>query len=86
PASDEQPLVRAVCPQNAQMEDIAGLRAVHNNLNSVWTNSSLLHTVIVQQVVGGVKLDQFKDYEQWENMRYAYVNDSLKKHGIHIFT
>ncbi len=85
PASDEQPLVRAVCPQNAQMEDIAGLRAVHNNLNSVWTNSSLLHTVIAQQVVGGVRLDRFKDYEQWENMRYAYVNDSLKKHGIHIF-
>ncbi len=86
PASDEQPLIRAVCPQNAQMEDIAGLRAVYNNLNSVWTNSSLLHTVIAQQVVGGVRLDQFKDYEQWENMRYAYVNDSLKKHGIHIFT
>lgn len=83
--AEEQPLVRAVCPQNAQMEDIAGLRAVHNNLNSVWTNSSLLHTVIVQQVKGGVKLDGFKDYEQWENMRYAYVNDSLKKHGIHIF-
>ncbi len=85
PVADEQPLMRAVCPQNAQMEDIAGLRAVHNNLNSVWTNSSLLHTVIVQQVKGGVKLDEFKDYEQWENMRYAYVNDSLKKHGIHIF-
>lgn len=85
PVADEQPLVRAVCPQNAQMEDIAGLRAVHNNLNSVWTNSSLLHTVIVQQMKGGVKLDRFKDYQQWENMRYAYVNDSLKKHGIHIF-
>lgn len=85
PVADEQPLVRAVCPQNAKMEDIAGLRAVHNNLNSVWTNSSLLHTVIVQQMKGGVKLDQFKDYQQWENMRYAYVNDSLKKHGIHIF-
>lgn len=85
PVADEQPLMRAVCPQNAQMEDIAGLRAVHNNLNSVWTNSSLLHTVIVQQVKGGVKLDHFKDYEQWENMRYAYVNDSLKKHGIRIF-
>lgn len=86
PVADEQPLMRAVCPKNAQVEDIAGLRAVHNNLNSVWTNSSLLHTVIVQQVKGGVKLDQFKDYEQWENMRYAYVNDSLKKHGIHIFS
>lgn len=83
--ADEQPLMRAVCPQSAKMEDIAGLRAVHNNLNSVWTNSSLLHTVIVQQVKGGVKLDEFKDYEQWENMRYAYVNDSLKKHGIQIF-
>lgn len=85
PTTDEQPLVRMVCPQSAQLEDVAGLRAAHNNLNSVWTNSSLFHTVIVQQVRGGVKLDEFKDYQQWENMRYAYVNDSLKKHGIHIF-
>ncbi len=86
PTEDDTPLIRVICPKGVKQGDIAGLRAVHSGLTCVWNDSALLHTVIIQRVCGGVMLDKFKDYAQWENMRYAYVNDSLKKHGIHIFT
>ena len=85
PAEDGTPLERAICPKGVKKAELADLKAIHNSLNFIWNDSALLHTVIVLQVKGGVRLDGFKDYEQWENMRYAYVNDSLKKHGIHIF-
>lgn len=84
PSEEESPLVRVLCPQSVSAGSVAGLHASHNTVNSIWSDSALLHAVMVEQVKA-VKIDQFKDYKQWENMRYAYVNDSLKKHGIHIF-
>lgn len=68
------------------MKQIAPIRSVHRSINYIWNASVLNYTAEVVQIRGGVKLEEFKDYEKWENMRYAYVNDSLKKHGIHIFT
>lgn len=47
--------------------------------------STMRNAAFVTRIKGGVKLERFRDYEQWENMRYAYVNDSLKRQGIHIF-
>lgn len=85
PAAEDDQLVRMICPRDVKSGDIAGLKAAHGGLGHVWNNSPLPHTVMVQQIKGNVALDKFKDYKQWENMRYAYVNDSLKKHGIHIF-
>lgn len=86
PAAEGDPLIRIICPRDVKSGDIAGLKAAHSTLAHVWNNSLLPHTVMVQQIKGNVALDKFKDYKQWENMRYAYVNDSLKKHGIHIFS
>lgn len=85
PASDGELLARMICPRDVRSGDIAGLKAAHSGLSYVWNNSPLPQTVMVQQLKGNVAIDKFKDYKQWENMRYAYVNDSLKKHGIHIF-
>lgn len=85
PASDGELLARMICPRDVKSGDIAGLKAAHSGLSYIWNNSPLPHTVMVQQLKGNVVIDKFKDYKQWENMRYAYVNDSLKKHGIHIF-
>ncbi len=85
PAAEEDPLVRIICPRDVKNGDIAGLKAAHSGLAYVWNKSPLPATVMVQRIMGNVALDKFKDYKQWENMRYAYVNDSLKKHGIHIF-
>lgn len=85
PASEGEPLARMICPRDVKSGDIAGLKAAHSGLSYVWNNSPLPQTVMVQQLKGNVAVDKFKDYKQWENMRYAYVNDSLKKHGIHIF-
>ena len=39
-----------------------------------------------RQPLSAVQLEKFSGYELWENMHYAYVNDSLKKHGIRIFS
>lgn len=85
PAVDEPPLTRIICPKDAPAGELAPLRAVHKGLNNIWNDSAAERMVSVVQIKGNVKLDGFKDYAQWENMRYAYVNDSLKKHGIHIF-
>ena len=85
PAAEGDPLVKIICPRDVKSGDIAGLKAAHSTLAHVWNSSLLPHTVMVQLIKGNVALDKFKDYKQWENMRYAYVNDSLKKHGIHIF-
>ena len=85
PTAEGDPLVRIICPRDVKSGDIAGLKAAHSSLAHVWNSSPLPQTVMVQKIKGNVALDKFKDYKQWENMRYAYVNDSLKKHGIHIF-
>ncbi len=85
PASDEPALTRIICPMDAPAGELAPLRAVHNGISNIWNDSAADRMVSVVQIKGNVTLNGFKGYEQWENMRYAYVNDSLKKHGIHIF-
>lgn len=85
PASDEPALTRIICPKDAPAGELAPLRAVHNGISNIWNDSAADRMVSVVQIKGNVTLNGFKGYEQWENMRYAYVNDSLKKHGIHIF-
>lgn len=85
PAADEPELTRIICPTDATAGDLAPLRAVHNGISDIWNDSAADRMVSVVRIKGNVMLKNFKNYEQWENMRYAYVNDSLKKHGIHIF-
>lgn len=85
PASDEPALTRMICPKDAPAGELAPLRAVHKGISDIWNDSAADRMVSVVQIKGNVTLNGFKGYEQWENMRYAYVNDSLKKHGIHIF-
>lgn len=85
PMNDDFVLYRVICPKSTKQEDIALLRVEYKGMNYIWNGSVLNNTVAVSQIKGGVKLDEFPDYTQWENMHYAYVNDSLKKHGIHIF-
>lgn len=85
PTLDETPLTRILCPKNIKQGDIAPIKASRQGINYIWNVSPLFNAAVVVQIKGGVKIDGFKDYNQWENMRYAYVNDSLKKQGIHIF-
>lgn len=86
PAADEPPLTRIICPKDAPAGEMAPIRAGHKGLSNLWNDSAAKCAVSVVRIKGNVRLDSFKDYDQWENMRYAYVNDSLKKHGIHIFS
>lgn len=85
PATDEFALNRIICPKATKQDEIAAMRSERRGMNYIWNGSVLRHTAVVTQIKGAVKLEDFPDYEKWENMRYAYVNDSLKKHGIHIF-
>lgn len=85
PTTGDMPLTRVICPQTAKPADIAPLRALHKEINDIWNASASSYSVSIVRIQGAVKLEDFRNYEQWENMRYAYVNDSLKKHGIHIF-
>ncbi len=85
PASDNFVLNRVLCPIGTRQEDILQLRSVHKGMNYIWNGSVLKHCAVVSQIKGGVHLEQFDGYAQWENMHYAYSNDSLKKHGFHIF-
>lgn len=83
--TDKTAISRIICPKETRQGDIAELRASHGGMNYIWNSSVLNRGAVVTQIAGGVKLESFKGYDLWENMRYAYVNDSLKKHGIHIF-
>lgn len=85
PVNDDFALSRVICPKSTKQDDIAALRSIYKGMNYIWNGSVMNMTAAVAQIKGGVKLDEFPDYTQWENMHYAYVNDSLKKHGIHIF-
>ena len=85
PTTENVPLTRVICPAKINPADIAPLHALHKELNDIWNTSASSYSVSIVRIQGAVKLSEFKDYEQWENMRYAYVNDSLKKHGMHIF-
>lgn len=86
PAADEPPLTRIICPKDAPAGEMAPIRASRKGISNLWNDSAARCTVSVVQIKGNVQLNAFKGYDQWENMRYAYVNDSLKKHGIHIFS
>ncbi len=85
PATDEFALNRLICPRSTKQDEIEALRSQRRGMSYIWNGSVLRHTAVVTQIKGAVRLEDFPDYEKWENMRYAYVNDSLKKHGIHIF-
>ncbi len=85
PMMDSFALNRIICPKSTRQDEIAGLRGVYKGMNYIWNGSVMNHTVAVSQIKADVNLAAFPDYDQWENMHYAYVNDSLKKHGIHIF-
>lgn len=85
PTDDETPVTRIICPDNISRECMESLGLPDNELITIKNGSTMRTAVVVTQIKGGVRLEKFKDYEQWENMCYAYVNDSLKKHGIHIF-
>ena len=85
PANDNFVLNRVICPVATRQEDILQLRSVHKGMNYIWNGSVLKHCTAVSQIKGGVAFDKFDGYAQWENMHYAYSNDSLKKHGYHIF-
>lgn len=85
PTTESVPLTRVICPAKIKPAAIAPLHDRHKELNDIWNTSASSYSVSIVRIQGAVKLSEFKDYEQWENMRYAYVNDSLKKHGMRIF-
>ncbi|MGN0688004.1 MAG: tubulin-like doman-containing protein [Oscillospiraceae bacterium] len=82
---DDFAINRVICPKATKQDDITVLRAAYKGMNYIWNGSVMNLTACVSQIKADVELDKFPDYEQWQNMHYAYVNDSLKKHGIHIF-
>ncbi len=85
PVSDSMSITRIICPKSVRQEDIAELRRQYKGVGYIWNGSVCLHETAAAAVCGGAQLEKFSGYQQWENMHYAYVNDSLKKHGIHIF-
>lgn len=85
PVSDNFSITRVICPKAVKQEDIAGLRANHKGVGYIWNGSVCSHTAVAAVICAGTQMEKFSGYQQWENMHYAYVNDSLKKHGIKIF-
>lgn len=83
--NSESALNRIICPKSTKQDDISALRATYKGMSYIWNGSVMKLSAAAVRINGGAKLEQFKDYNKWENMHYAYVNDSLKKHGIHIF-
>ena len=86
PVDDKFAITRIICPNAVRQEDIIELRKKFRGVNYIWNGSICAHYTAAASVCGGVQLEKFSGYEQWENMHYAYVNDSLKKHGIRIFS
>lgn len=85
PVTDDFALNRVVCPKATRQDDISALRSEYTGMSYIWNGSVLNMTAAVSQIKGAIRLEEFPDYAQWENMHYAYVNDSLKKHGIHVY-
>lgn len=81
PTDGEQTITRIALPKECESFDYNEFSGEEVFINI----STMRNAAFVTKIKGGVRLDKFKDYEQWENMRYAYVNDSLKRQGIHIF-
>lgn len=86
PVTDNFSITRVICPRSVRQEDIAELRKTHHGISYIWNGSVCAHFTGAAAICAGAQLEDFKGYQQWENMHYAYVNDSLKKHGIHIFS
>ena len=86
PVDDKFSITRIVCPNAIRQEDVIALRKQFRGVNYIWNGSICAHLTAAAAICGGVQLEKFSGYEQWENMHYAYVNDSLKKHGIRIFS
>ncbi len=85
PVDDSFTITRIICPNAVRQEDITELRKQYRGVNYIWNGSICQHFTAAASICGGVKMEKFEGYEQWENMHYAYVNDSLKKHGIRLF-
>ena len=85
PVSDSFSITRVICPKAVRQEDIAELHNSHKGVGYIWNGSVCSHTAVAAAICAGTQIEKFNGYQQWENMHYAYVNDSLKKHGIKIF-
>ncbi len=85
PVEDKFSITRVVCPRSVRQEDISEVRKSHHGISYIWNGSVCSHYTGAAAICAGARLEDFNGYQQWENMHYAYVNDSLKKHGIHIF-
>lgn len=85
PVSDSFCITRIVCPKSVRQEEIADLRKQYRGVNYIWNGSVCVQGTYAAALCGGAQLEQFSGYQQWENMHYAYANDSLKKHGLKIF-
>lgn len=85
PVSDTFPITRIVCPKGVRQEDIAQPRKKFHGVSYIWNGSVCSQATAASTICGGAELEKFDGYQQWENMHYAYANDSLKKHGLKIF-
>lgn len=85
PVNDDFPITRIVCPKGVRQEDIAKLRKEYRGVGYIWNGSVCGQFTAASAICGGAELEKFDGYQQWENMHYAYANDSLKKHGLKIF-
>lgn len=85
PVSDDFSITRVICPKAVRPEDIAQLRKKFRGVNYIWNGSVCGQMSAASAICGGAELEKFNGYQQWENMHYAYSNDSLKKHGLKIF-
>ncbi len=86
PVDDKFSITRVICPKNVRQEDISQLRKQYHGVNYIWNGSVCGQMTSASAICGGAVLGEFSGYQQWENMHYAYANDSLKKHGLKIFT
>lgn len=85
PVSDSLKITRIICPKAVRKEDIEELRHKYKGVEYIWNGSVCGHTTVTSAICGGARIEEFKGYEYWENMHYAYVNDALKKRGMKLF-
>lgn len=85
PVSDDFSITRVICPKVVRQEDVSRLRKKYHGVSYIWNGSVCSQMTAASAICGGVKLEELDGYQQWENMHYAYANDSLKKHGLKIF-
>lgn len=85
PVDDSFSITRVVCPKTVRQEDVTELRKQYHGVGYIWNGSVCSQMTAASAICGGARLEDFNGYQQWENMHYAYINDSLKKHGMKIF-